>query len=187
MYDQAINGDRIAREKFAALARQHSIRTIIETGTYHGVTTQFLSSRAPQIHTIEINLRYQTIARELLKDLQNIRLHLGNSPQVLKGILPRITQPALFFLDAHWGGYCPLLDELSTMAQAGITRPIIAIHDFQVPGTDLGYDTYKGQPYNLQYVEGWLPTLYPSGYRTEYNDETAEGARRGILYITPAN
>lgn len=183
MYQDAINGDRIARAEFIRLLEVYRIATIVETGTFHGVTTHWLTSLGLPVHSVEINPRYQATAIQRLTGVQNIKLHLGNSPQILLSILPRLSQPVFFFLDAHWGGHCPLLDELGAMATAGIINPIIAIHDFLVPDTTLGYDTYQGIPFTLEYVESKLPHLYPTGYRTAYN--TAEGARRGILYVTP--
>ena len=186
MYDDALNGDRVAREEFARLVKDYQIRSIVETGTYHGITTEYLASLVPLVHSIEIDPRYQTIARQRVGKNKQVKLHLGNSPQVLDHILWGLPQPSLFFLDAHWGGYCPLLDELRAMATMGIRDPVVVIHDFKVPDTTLGYDTYQGKPFSPDYVDPMLPFLYPKGYRTHYNDNSAEGARRGILYVTPA-
>lgn len=185
MYEEAINRDGRARRHFVRLAYRHHVETIVETGTFHGVTTEFLASLAPSVHSIEIDWRYLEIARGRLQTLENVQLHQGNSPEVLRKLLGGLKQPLLLFLDAHWGGYCPLQDELKTAASCGVRRPVIVIHDFLVPGTDLGYDSYQGKPFDLAMVEHHLPPLYPDGYTTSYNDETAEGARRGILYVEP--
>ena len=185
MYNDAINGDQIAREEFTRLVDRYKIKSIVETGTYHGVTTEFLASLSTLVHSVELDQRYLDIARQRVGNNEIVKLHFGNSPDVLNFILPDMPQPAMFFLDAHWGGYCPLLDELNTMANNRIVNPVIAIHDFMVPGTTLGYDSYQGKPFSLEYVSSSLLPLYPRGCHFHYNDDTAEGARRGILYVTP--
>ena len=183
MYINAINGDKIARNKFQQLIEQHKIKTVIETGTYHGVTTEWLASIVDTVHTIELDPRYYETAKLKLEDLANVSMHFGSSPDILRKIMPVIEKPIFFFLDAHWGPYCPMLDELRVIPRE--SNPVIAIHDFLVPGTTLGYDIYQGKPFSLDYIEGLLPRLYSNGYVTQYNDETAEGARRGIVYISP--
>lgn len=185
MYEDALNRDDVAKNQFAQLIKQFKIKTFIETGTYHGVTTEWLSSLVKTVHTIEINENYQTIAKERLESLQNVHMHIGNSPEVLSHILPLVTVPVMFFLDAHWGTYCPLNDELKAIKASGIIDPVITIHDFQVPNTTLGFDVYDGQALSLERVEPFLPNLYSNGYKINYNDETAGGARRGILYVSP--
>ena len=187
MHNDAINGDRVARERFSRLVQDNNIRSIVETGTYHGITTDFLSSLCDNVHSIEIDPRYLDISKVLIGDNPNIHLYLGDSPTILTTILPNIPGPIFFFLDSHWGGYCPLIDELQIIAEMGVRDPVIAIHDFLVPGTDLGYDVYNEQALSFDYVEPKLSHLYPKGFKTEYNDATAEGSRRGILYLTPAD
>lgn len=120
----------------------HRIQTIIETGTYLGNTTLAFSAMAPHIHTIENNHQFVAIARRKFKNKKNIRLHIGSSPEVLRVLLPKIRSRSLFFLDAHWYNYFPLLDELRAIAKHADITKVIVIHDFFVPKTTFGYDSY---------------------------------------------
>lgn len=90
-----------------------------------------------------------------------------------------------FFLDAHWNDHCPLLDELDAIAAAKV-KPCIIIHDFQVPGTDFGFDKMPdGRPFNLELIAGRLDRIYgEKGWACNYPTEV-EGARRGWISVEP--
>ena len=89
----------------------------------------------------------------------------------------------LLYLDAHWFNSWPIIDELNQIAILGI-KPIIVIHDFFVPKCpNLGYDTYKGQKLDFQYIKPSIEKIYGiSGYKYYYNSK-AGGANRGVIYI----
>lgn len=91
-----------------------------------------------------------------------------------------------FFLDAHWNEHCPLLHELTAIANVGI-KPCIVIHDFQVPGTDFGFDKMPdGRPFNLNLIAAHLDAIYGvNGWKHNYPTKV-EGARRGWISIEPA-
>lgn len=90
-----------------------------------------------------------------------------------------------FFSDAHWNEHCPLLDELTAIAEADI-KPCLVIHDLQVPGTDFGFDSMPdGRPFNLELITPYLDRIYGEGkYKTNYPTQV-EGARRGWISIEP--
>jgi len=119
--------------------------------------------------------------------LKNVNVVLGSSPDFLDSILcgPMLKiKRILFFLDAHWDDYCPLLDELKLIADNNL-EPVIAIHDFKVPDCPLlGFDSYKGQDYDFDWIKPSIEKIYPDGYVVEYNNE-AEGAKRGVIFIYP--
>jgi len=83
----------------------------------------------------------------------------------------------------------PLLDELETIAKYELL-PVIAIHDFKVPGGGLGFDAYNGQEYTFEWIKPKIDKIYSfknRGYKHYYNTpEKACGAMRGIIYIVPA-
>lgn len=179
----AFNGDSHIARKIALLVRFYNVSTIIETGTLYGDTTRALALLAPKVITIEIDPSHTRIAQKNCHHLSNVEFLVGNSPEVLQRILP-LSTPTLFYLDAHWGAYCPLIDELKVIAAAGM-RPVIAIHDFLVPGKPFGFDTYSGQPYTLEWVRPSLQEIFgPEGFRYHYNT-VADGANRGVIYIEP--
>jgi hypothetical protein len=163
------------------LCDQFKVKTIVETGTYLGATTPTLAKMASDIHTIEINPEYFA---QVHFDLPNIQKYLGNSPFVLKQILPEMPKPCLFYLDAHWNEYWPILDELKTIGQYA-KDSIIIIHDFWVPERpELGFDSYKGQKLDYEYIQALLPEIYPDGFSFYYNS-IATGGNRGVIYIFP--
>ena len=75
----------------------------IETGTYYGETTHFLSKIAKKVITIEADKRLAKIAKSRFIKNKNIEVVYGKSEQVLESIL---TQKKYFknlciYLDAH--------------------------------------------------------------------------------------
>lgn len=177
-------GDRFIGEEIAKLVKEHGIEQIIETGTYLGNTTKKLVLMAPTL-SIEINVENWRRAKINCEGIKGIDLLFGNSIDMLKEYLPLYTdKKLLFFLDAHWGEYCPLLDELELIANHGI-KPVIVIHDFKVPKRpELGFDSYNGQPFELEWIEKSLEKIYGSNFAYHYNLQ-AEGAKRGVIYVYP--
>ena len=179
----AFNRDTYILVEFKKLIKEFDVKTIVETGTYLGKTTNVLATLVDEVVTIEINKNYQKQAKEQCKKHENVKFLLGNSPIVLKQLLP-LKGNILFFLDAHWGPYNPLIDELETIALSGM-KPIIAIHDFKVPGKNFGFDAYGGQDYEWSWIAAAVEKIYGKDYQHYYNEE-ANGAKRGIVYIQPA-
>lgn len=124
------------------LKSRYNIKAAIETGTLYGHTTIFLASIFDQVHTIEINPSNYQASVSYLRSWPNAICHLGSSEQVLKQILPGLeNQSLLFYLDAHWQDYWPLLDELEEISKTHKDNCIIVIDDFKVPGRpDIPYD-----------------------------------------------
>lgn len=180
-------GDTVAKEKMQKLITANDIKTVIETGTYLGSTTKHFSEWAEQVHTIEIKKEHFLEARDFLQDKKNVIMYHGNSPETLDNILSNIDKHELLFifLDAHWNEYNPLLDELAVIAKHGF-RPVIAIHDFKVPGhPELGFDQYKDITYEWNWIEESVKKIYHGvNFTIEYNHK-ATGAKRGIIYIYP--
>lgn len=146
------------------LKNQFGITTAIETGTWKGETTRFLASIFDQVHSIEIQEEFFVQASEELSSFSNLRLHHGNSPEVLQSILPELSsERILFYLDAHWFSYWPLLDELEAIGTTRKDACIIIIDDVKVPfRPDIPYDSYEGEECGLAYIERALNRLFPS-------------------------
>lgn len=182
-WTEPFNGDHHLLAEVRSLVSRWRINTAIETGTHIGATARGLSEFVASVETIEIDP--QRFAQcEHLDQLGNVRRHLGSSPEVLERILPDVDEPVLFYLDAHWNEYWPLLDELKVIAGRGLERVLIVIHDVRVPEKHFGYDCYKGQVLDLDFVEDSLERLYRGPFNHYYNEEAA-GAERGVLYVTP--
>jgi predicted O-methyltransferase YrrM len=179
-------GDRYMKSKFIEIVKRKKIDIIIETGTYKGGTTNQLRQIVPKVITIEANREYYEEAKQNIEDHSNVSMLLGDSSVVLADVLSSeniTTKKLMFFLDAHWHDACPLKDELQTIANAGL-KPIIVIHDWVVPGTGFGFDSYNGQPFTWEWIEKDIFNIYGENFIKYYN-VMAEGAKRGVLYIEP--
>lgn len=200
------NGDTFIEKKFLELKERFKLTSAVETGTCLGSTTAFLSRNFDHVYTIEISEEFANIAKARLEKLVSyseylcLTMYRGKSeeklPVILKSHNDRIGDNTIFFLDAHWGDHCPLKDELKAIADAGI-KPVIAIHDFFVPGAQtLGHDVavvpaeggaVDFQPFDFPWLEESFNKIYgEKGYAYEYNsDEKSMGAKRGIIYVYP--
>lgn len=104
------------------LKQEFSINTFIETGTYKGGTALWAKSHFSSVYTIEFSKQlYDDVC--LKHKSSGISFIFGNSKDELQALAPRITEPVLLWLDAHWCGQnsygendqCPLLDELQIL------------------------------------------------------------------------
>lgn len=62
---------------------------------------------------------------------------------------------------------------------------MLVMHDARVPGCPtLGVDKYKGQELDYAYLQDVLTDWSPT-HVVEYNDDSAEWPRRGVMYVYP--
>lgn len=162
--DKGAIEDKYVYAEIAKLIKEYNINTIVETGTYRGWSAKKLAEFGLPVFTIEINKENYDMADSFLKDSKNVFRYLGSSPDVMDEILEeRDLKNTLFFLDAHWGEYWPIHDEILTMKKYGI-KPVILIHDFFVPDGNgkakFGYDVYKKQTLDYKFVKPSIDILY---------------------------
>ncbi len=183
--EQIFAGDYYIKYELEKLINKFGVKSIVETGTAEGKSTLEMSSMVNNVYTIEINEKSYNVAQERLNKSKNIKMYLGNSPEVLRSIIEEIEYPALFYLDAHWFDYWPILDELKVISQSkNANECLIFIHDFAVPNKSFGYDIYKNQPLDINYVKEKLYEINKS-FKYYYNKK-ALGKKRGVLYAHPA-
>lgn len=186
------NDDHHIQQEFLKLKERFNLSTAIETGSALGGTTVFLGQNFERTFTIEINKAWLKIAIKRFDAhgvSEKIKAYLGSSEKVLDEIIQLYSLDSSFILycDAHWNGYCPLHDELKVVAKHNL-KPIIAIHDFQVPNEpNLGFDSYYGQPFTYEWIKPRLEEIYGvDGYDYYFNsDATSTAIKRGIIFITP--
>lgn len=110
----------------------------IETGTNTGNTLENARHLFDECISIEQGEAYYRSASERFKDVPNIKLFHGDSPEILKQVIDPDILTA-FWLDAHYhensdtlgpSGQCPLVAELRVIAAAPWRiKPIILIDD----------------------------------------------------------
>lgn len=116
-----------------ALKKQLAIEHFIETGTFHGGTAEWASKHFGNVTTIELSEHYFQLAKAKFAAKPHVHPLFGSSPAALASLIPTLTQPALFWLDAHWSGLdtagraaeCPLLDELTSINQSTLEHVIL--------------------------------------------------------------
>ncbi len=127
------------KEILDASSQEESTRVFIESGTELGRTIRAMRPIFPVRHTIELSPLFYAYAR--LNNLgQKIKFYFGDSARVLPKNAARVSEPAVFFLDAHCSsGYSagqdiPLYQELAAIAK----RPyadLIIVDDVRLFGT----------------------------------------------------
>jgi hypothetical protein len=116
--------------------------TLVETGTYQGQTPMRLSSYFEYIYTIEADpLHFERTVNVLPANVFSL---FGQSPLILRELVPLIQRPCVFYLDAHWWangditraeleGKTPLLDELKVIGPR-VFDDLIIIDDSRLFG-----------------------------------------------------
>ena len=181
--EPALNGQLHRRAAFEAIIMATNPEEIIETGTYRGATTAFLSQRfGLPVYSVEHN-RYLCLYSRL-RLLPHWRAHVrhGDSSALLRARQKLGARAAFFYLDAHWGDDLPLRQEVTFILRHW-REATICIDDFKVED-DLGYrfDRYRGSALTLEYLD--LPDdapvdIYWPAVRS--GDET--GLKRGGVFI----
>jgi hypothetical protein len=152
-------------QQIKKLRDHYNIKTFIETGTFHGINAMVHAVDFDKVITIEINKDYYTSALNKLQLFKNVELILGDSPQVLVTLRPRIKEePCVFiYLDAHfYDSSLPpkerwvILRELKALE--GTPNGILAIHDFD---NGLGHLVYDGIPMDFALLKDFLYNINP--------------------------
>ena len=163
--------------------------TAIETGTYIGTSTIFLSKLvSKECFTIELIDEYADIAaRRFAKYdvLKKITLIRGDSSVEITNILNKLnpeTARVLAYLDAHWHDKLPLVSELKELINWG-GKWLAIVDDFKIPEHQgYGFDLYNGIEIGYKLIEDLdsLCVLIPNE-----SSENETGEKRGTAYIVP--
>ncbi len=116
----------------------------VETGTYFGNGIQLVKNDFNEIHSIELNEKFYYKAKKRFENNNKIKIHLGDSAEVLDKLINNFDCPVLFYLDAHYSGGetsfgkeddkgCPVLRELEILGKRK-QKDIIIIDDMRLMG-----------------------------------------------------
>ncbi len=179
---QPFDGDTFLAEAVIQLVVDWHIRSVIETGTETGVTSNAFASMVPCVFTIDMERKFGELK-------SNVRFLEGDTRFMLEEAIMAATLPVLFYLDAHSADMRfpnPLYDELGIIGRH-VSDPIIVIHDCKVPDhPEFGWASYSNGDIAFDAISHLIPPIYPQGFRATHN-ERATGAKSGVLFITPAN
>jgi hypothetical protein len=187
------NGQRIRQRLFEELVKETEPVAIVETGTFRGSSTEFMSKTGLPIFSIELSNRNYGYCRSRLWRYRNVTLWCGDSRtglQSLKnGALRKVLNQTVFvYLDAHWNEDLPLAEELEVVF-SDWPSAIVMVDDFQVPH-DAGY-SYDNYGPNKALIltsiaipleKHQIEAFYPS---TPSKEES--GSRRGCVVLAKSS
>lgn len=118
-------------------AEKFSIHTLVETGTYRGDMINATKNIFSEIFSIELDKTLYERAKKKFAKFAHISIIQGDSSEVLPHILTGITQPCLFWLDAHYSSgvtvkgnlETPIISELQLIFAHALGEQVILIDD----------------------------------------------------------
>jgi predicted O-methyltransferase YrrM len=175
------------RERLVEIIASRGITTVVETGIDRGGSTMLFSEMVPNVFGVDNDRDKVDIVLDSLRErgINNVTIIHGDSPLTLRELVRGGFDVArtLFFLDAHWQAYWPLKDEIREIPRG---QGVLVMHDARVPGCpNLGVDEYNGQELSYEYLKDVLTEWSPT-HVVEYNDDTAEFPRRGVMFVYPS-
>jgi hypothetical protein len=140
------HGDAVYRRLMLDLLEAFPFTSFVETGTSRGYSTELVAMTCPKVpvFTAEVLEETYRTSRFALGRYPNITQLLGSSDEVVAKLIAerKVGDLPLFYLDAHWEAYWPLLAEMRHIAGARL-RTCTVIDDFQVPGQpQFEFDSY---------------------------------------------
>lgn len=118
-------------------ARENGLAVFVETGTYRGDMVFAVKNIFRKIYSVELGEELYERARQRFAGFRHITIMKGDSKEVLPKILEEITEPGLFWLDAHYSSGVtargdkdtPIEHELKAIYGHPIKNHIILIDD----------------------------------------------------------
>lgn len=118
-------------------ARRFSIHVLVETGTYCGDMVKATRNKFEKIFSVELDKTYYEQAKRKFAKFAHILIIQGDSGEILPRILGEISQPCLFWLDAHYSGgntakgdiETPIMRELQLIFDHAHGEQVILIDD----------------------------------------------------------
>lgn len=134
------------------MADRYSTRVLVETGTNYGDTVSAGLATFTSIYSIELMPRLFESAKRRFARQPCVELRLGDSSRELPLVLQTLSQPALFWLDAHYSGDgtaradvdTPVAQELLAISQHPIRNHVILIDDARLFDGTNAYPTLDG-------------------------------------------
>lgn len=183
------NSQNNRKKIFKELTDAVNFESIIETGTFLGDTTYWMSlnSNLP-VYTTEANSVFYGISKARLFYNQKIILYNLDSREFLK-ILSDTTdvydKKVFIYLDSHWYKDLPLRDEMSFICDNSKDF-VVMIDDFKVPGDEgYEYDDYGDDNIlEIEYLKDILEKYNISVYFPSLHSSEETGAKRGCVVLT---
>ncbi len=113
--------------------RRYGLDIFIESGTFMGEMVNAQKKYFAKIISIELSNDLYVNAVKRFNGSQNIEILFGDSGKIIGDIIPKLTKPALFWLDGHYSGgntaksdiETPIMDELAFIFQSKLHHVIL--------------------------------------------------------------
>ncbi len=146
------------RQYLIDITQRTGIKVFVETGTYRSETVRLLRNYVDRCFTIELDPALHAEAQAKLSDTDAIDLLFGNSGDLIPEILKTLSQPTLFWLDAHYSGAgtargredTPILQELGAILRHPVEGHVVVIDDAR---EFIGADDYPTMRTLARFVE----------------------------------
>lgn len=182
------NGQEFRQKIFLELVEKMGFSTIIETGTFRGLTTQYMYRQSGlPVHTAEVNPRFFAYAKTRLSKDTGVVLYNRDSREFLLQLIKnRVIEnkQVFFYLDAHWADDLPLLEEIQIVFE-NFPDAVVMVDDFKVPCDDrYGYDDYGvGKSLSLEYLAPAIGKYELSAFFPAQVASRETGSRRGCVVL----
>jgi hypothetical protein len=161
----------VKRAMLRAEARRIGAKTFVETGTYMGDTPWALRDCFRKLYSIEVQPELAAIARKRFSRYPEVEIVQGDSAKELSGLMGRVEEPALFWLDGHYSAGitgrgakdCPIYEELEAIAGGMRGLFSIMIDDARCFGTDPAYP-------GIEQMEALAAKHFPQHQFAVWND-----------------
>jgi hypothetical protein len=166
----------IPKDIVRQIATENKIDNFVETGTYMGNTCFWAAAYFKNVYTIEIDPEISKNTANRLKDMKNIKFLVGDSSNILPGLLKDISESTLFWLDGHYSGpstggieyECPLMQEIEAIST--FDEPIILIDDARLFMGPLPEPHNSNQWPLIDEIFHALMTKFPNNSTTIHDD-----------------
>ena len=120
----------VKQRALTEFARKFNLQVMVETGTNLGNMINVQRNRFHEIYSIELDDWLAARAKRKFAQFPHIHLYHGDSGEILPKIVPQLREPALFWLDAHWGDIsAPIRQELECIYRHPIRNHVLLIDD----------------------------------------------------------
>ncbi len=131
--------------------KAYKAHTLVETGTYYGMTVEAMLRRFEQIYTIELAADLYERAEKQFAGYPHVHVLPGDSAEVLPALLEVISEKCLFWLDGHYSGSgtargsadSPIIGELNAIRKHLRNDHVILIDDARLFDGTNGYLTQQ--------------------------------------------
>jgi hypothetical protein len=132
-------------------SKKYSLRILVETGTCYGDMVDAMKADFDQIYSIELDKDLYEKAFRRFRKAKNVELIHGDSGIELEGLMKRMDQPALFWLDGHYSAGVtargakdtPIREELHHILHSNDLGHVVIIDDARCFGQDPAYPSIE--------------------------------------------